>query len=125
MKVRMPTLFLSGLSISEVSLPTTGSGRSGFAISHNGRRLRIGGSASKFSCGGGEVVAHSKVQAFQGLSPAIFPRKNETTRFHTRMSDAAAIKKTPTVESMFIQAQWGRSGYVNTRRGIPWRPRKC
>src|ERR1700688_3799414 len=80
MKVRMPTLFLSGLSISELFLPTTGSGRSGFAISHNGRRLRTGGSATKFSCGGGEVVAHSSVHAFQGLSPAIFPRKKETTR---------------------------------------------
>src|SRR6266404_8232242 len=96
MKVRMPTLFLSGLTISEVFLPTTGSGRSGFATSHNGRRLRIGGSASKFSCGGGEVVAHPSVQAFHGLSPAIFPRKNEATRFQTRMSEAAAIKKAPT-----------------------------
>src|SRR5229473_3745476 len=101
MKVRMPTLFLSGLSISEVSLPTTGSGRSGFAISHNGRRLRIGGSASKFSCGGGEVVAHSSVHASQGLSPATLPRKNEVAKFQTRISAAALMKKTPVVESRF------------------------
>src|ERR1700724_2964762 len=107
MKVRMPTLFLSGLSISEVSLPTTGSGPSGFAISHNGRRLRIGGSASKFSCGGGEVVAHSSVQAFQGLSPAIFPRKNECAIFQSNTSDPAPMKNTPIVESMFIQPQPG------------------
>src|SRR5438270_9371776 len=110
MKVRMPTLFLSGLSISEVSLPTTGSGRSGFVISHNGRRLRIGGSAIKFSCGGGEVVAHSSVHASQGLSPASFPLKNEATRFQTKISAAADMKKTPMVESMFIQPQLGRSG---------------
>src|SRR5206468_7604756 len=110
MNVRMPVLFLSGRMMAELFSPTIGSGRSGFAISHNGRRPRIGGSASKFSCGGGEVVAHSSVHAFHGLSPAIFPRKNETTRFQTRMSDAAAIKKAPAVESMFIQAQCGRSG---------------
>src|SRR6266478_4732176 len=110
MKVRMPVLFLSGLSISEVFLPTTGSGRSGFAISHNGRRLRIGGSAMKFSCGGGEVVAHSSVHAFQGLSPATLPRKKDVAKFQTRISADALMKKTPVVESMFIQPQCGRSG---------------
>src|SRR5438876_2681863 len=110
MKVRMPTSFLSGLSISEVSLPTTGSGRSGLARSHNGRRLRIGGSATKFSCGGGEVVAHSRVHASQGLSPATLPRKNEVAKFQTRISAAALMKKTPVVESRFIQPQCGRSG---------------
>ena len=79
-------------------------------MSHSGRRLRIGGSATKFSCGGGEVVAHSRVHASQGLSPAIFPRKNEVARFQTRISAAALMKKTPAVESMFIQPQFGRSG---------------
>src|SRR5438045_8520154 len=116
MKVRIPALFLSGLSISAVSLPTTGSGRSGFAISHNGRRLRIGGSASRFSCGGGEVVAHSSVHAFQGLSPARFPPKKEAIRFQTRMSAAAARKETPIVESILIQVKCSRSGYVHNRR---------
>src|SRR5438128_11247678 len=116
MKVRMPTSFLSGLSISELSLPTTGSGRSGFAISHNGRRLRIGGSASKFSCGGGEVVAHSRVHAFHGLSPAGFPRTRLVTKFHTRRMDAAVMKKAPIVETMFIQAQPGHAGTRTVRR---------
>src|SRR5438270_13416660 len=110
MKVRMPTLFLSGLSISEVSLPTTGSGRSGFVISHNGRRLWIGGSATKFSCGGGEVVAHSSVHAFHGLSPATLPRNNECATFQSNTSDPALMKNTPMVESMFIQPQPGMSG---------------
>src|SRR6266513_2414579 len=110
MNVRMPVLFLSGRMMAELFLPTIGSGRSGLAISHNGRRLRIGGSASKFSCGGGEVVAHSSVHAFQGLSPATLPRKNEVARFQTRISAAALMKKTPVVESMFIHPQCGRSG---------------
>src|SRR5438477_3644860 len=90
--------------------PTMGSGRSQFAMSHSGRRLLIGGSATKFSCGGGDVVAHSKVHAFQGLSPATLPRKNEVARFQTRIRAAALMKKTPAVESMFIQPQCGRSG---------------
>jgi len=38
----------------------------------------------KFSCGGGEVVAHSRVHAFHGLSPATFPRKNECAMFQPR-----------------------------------------
>src|SRR5882724_7495718 len=45
-----------------------------------------------------------------GLSPATLPRKNEVAKFQTRMSAAALIKKTPLVESMFIQPQCGRSG---------------
>src|SRR5438552_16822833 len=109
-KVRMPVLFLFGTLIAELFSPTTGSGRSGLAISHNGRQLRIGGNLSKFSCGGGEVVAHSSVHAFQGLSPAGLPPKNEATRFQTKISAAAAMKKTPTVESMFIQEKCGRCG---------------
>ena len=69
-----PALFFSGRTSRRHSpLPTTGSGRSGLATSHSGRRLRIGGSWWKFSGGGGEVVAHSSVQAFQGLSPASSP----------------------------------------------------
>src|SRR5437868_4806421 len=110
MNVRMPVLFLSGRMMAELFSPTIGSGRSGLARSHNGRRLRIGGNATKFSCGGGDVVAHSSVHAFQGLSPATLPRKNEVAKFQTRMSAAALIKKTPLVETMFIQPQCGRSG---------------
>src|SRR5258708_1888965 len=110
MNVRMPVLFLFGRLIAALFSPTIGSGRSGLARSHNGRRLRIGGNATKFSCGGGDVVAHSSVHASQGLSPATLPRKNELARFHTRISADALIKKTPLVESMFIQPQCGRSG---------------
>src|SRR5436190_11828094 len=110
MNVRMPVLFLSGRMMAELFSPTIGSGRSGLVRSHNGRRLRIGGSATKFSCGGGEVVAHSSVHASQGLSPATLPRKNEVAKFQTRISADALMKKTPAVESMFIQPQCGRSG---------------
>src|SRR5438132_13768090 len=110
MKVRMPTVLGSGRVTAVLFSPTMGSGRSGLARSHNGRRPRIGGSATKFSCGGGDVVAHSRVHAFQGLSPATLPRKNELIRFQTRTSAAALMKKTPLVESMFIQPHCGRSG---------------
>src|SRR5206468_11764934 len=125
MNVRMPVLFLSGRMMAELFSPTIGSGRSGLAISHNGRRLRIGGSASKFSCGGGEVVAHSSVHAFHGLSPAGFPRIKLVTKFHTRRMDAAVMKNAPIVETMFIQAQPGKSGYVKVRRGMPANPSTC
>ncbi len=43
--------------------------------SHSGRGLRIGGSQRKLPCGGGEVVAHSRVQARHGLSPATSPER--------------------------------------------------
>src|SRR5436190_6413905 len=110
MKVRIPTLLWSGGVTAALFSPTIRSGRSGLVKSHSGRRLLIGGSATKFSCGGGDVVAHSKVHAFQGLSPATLPRKNEAARFQTRIRAAALMKKTPAVESMFIQPQFGRSG---------------
>src|SRR6266481_1678867 len=110
MKLRIPILLWLGRVTAALFSPTIGSGRSGLARSHNGRRLRIGGNATKFSCGGGDVVAHSRVHAFQGLSPATLPRKNELIRFQTRISAAALMKKTPAVESMFIQPQFGRSG---------------
>src|SRR5947207_12122328 len=100
MKLRIPTLLWSGSVTAAVFSPTIGSGRSGLARSHNGRRLRIGGSAMKFSWGGGDVVAHSSVHAFQGLSPAILPRKKDVAKFQTRISADALIKKTPPVESM-------------------------
>src|SRR6266699_7190872 len=102
-KVRMPVLFLFGTLIAELFSPTTGSGRSGLAISHSGRRLRIGGRASKFSCGGGEVVAHSSVHAFHGLSPAGFPRTRLFTKSHTKRMEAAVMKNAPIVDTMFIQ----------------------
>src|SRR5262245_38208120 len=41
--------------------------------SQSGRRPVIGGTRSKFSCGGGDVVAHSSVHASQGFAPARLP----------------------------------------------------
>src|ERR1044072_2887765 len=110
MKLRIRTLLGSGRVTEVVFSPTIGSGRSGLARSHNGRRLRIGGSATKFSCGGGGVGAHSSVPGSQVLSPASLPRKKDVAKFQTRISADALMKKTPPVESMFIQPQCGRSG---------------
>src|SRR5262245_7469045 len=111
MKVITPAAFLFGRNVS-IAPPTgtIGSGRSGFAQSQSGRRLRIGGSASKFSCGGGEVVAHSSVHACHGLSPAGFPRTKLLTKSHTKRMDAAVMKNAPMVDTIFIQPQPGRSG---------------
>src|SRR5256885_16495205 len=111
MKVITPAAFFSGRNKSRAPpTGTTGSGRSGFAQSHSGRRLRIGGSVSKFSCGGGELVAHSSVHAFHGLSPAGFPRTRLLTKSHTKRTEAAVMKNAPIVDTMFIQPQPGRSG---------------
>src|SRR5260370_16659222 len=99
MKRRVPSLLWSGRVSTAPFSPTIGSGRSGLARSHNGRRLRIGGSATKFSCGGGDVVAHSRVHASQGLSPATLPRKNEVAKFQTRISAPPLLNTTPAVET--------------------------
>src|SRR5579864_8392703 len=51
------------------------SGSSGCFRSHNGRRLATTGMEEKLYVGGGELVAHSSVQASQGSLPAFFPLK--------------------------------------------------
>src|SRR5947207_15577147 len=110
MKLRIPTLLWSGSVTAAVFSPTMGSGRSRLARSHNGRRLRIGGNATKFSCGGGDVVAHSSVHASQGLSQATLPRKNKVVKFQTKISAAALMTNKQMVETRCIQPQRGRSG---------------
>jgi hypothetical protein len=39
--------------------------------------------------------------------------------------DPAAMKNAPIVETMFIQVQPGKSGYVKVRRGMPANPSTC
>src|SRR6185312_10022650 len=54
------------------------SGSSGCFRSQRGRRLWTVGIVSKLYAGGGEVVAHSSVQASHGLSPAGLPFRSDT-----------------------------------------------
>src|SRR5689334_13065541 len=66
MKAAMPTM-----GDRQVTSRACARGRSmACARSYEGRLLEIGGSATKFSTGGGDVVAHSSVHAFHGLSAA-------------------------------------------------------
>src|SRR4051812_8708383 len=52
--------------------------------SHSGRWVLIGGSAvAKFSGGGGDVVAHSSVHAFHGLSGARSVPRSAWRMFHS------------------------------------------
>src|SRR5579871_2291691 len=61
------------------------SGSSGCFRSQSGRRLRTVGIVSKLYEGGGDVVAHSSVQASHGSSPAGAPVFREKSRFHTKI----------------------------------------
>src|SRR4051794_35540934 len=61
------------------------SGSSGCFKSHRGRRLWTVGMVSKLYAGGGEVVAHSSVQAPHGLSPAGRPWRHDTITLYTKM----------------------------------------
>src|SRR5919201_5426721 len=65
--------------------------------SHSGRALSMGGSAAKLYAGGGEVVAHSSVQASHGLSPAGFPFRRLQNLFHSRNMVARAVTNAPVV----------------------------
>src|SRR5450755_3802269 len=102
-------IVLSGIVLAQpASFIIISSVRSGWARSHSGRRPRIGGTPCvKFSTGGGEVVAHSSVHAFHGLSPASLPERSEISRLTMKISTENASKNAPIVESMFIAAQPG------------------
>src|SRR6185437_3899661 len=85
--------------------------RSGWARSHSGRRPSMGGTPSgKLSTGGGEVVAHSSVHAFHGLSPASSPERSEITILTMKISTENASTNAPIVESIFIAPQPGSAG---------------
>src|SRR5262245_29597010 len=62
------------------------SGSSGCFRSQRGRRLWTTGTSSKLYAGGGEVVAHSSVQASQGLSPAGGPCRRDQNTLYTKMA---------------------------------------
>src|SRR5437660_11756815 len=71
------------------------SGSSGCFRSHKGRRLCTVGMVSKLYVGGGEVVAHSSVQASHGSSPATLPFQRDETRLYTSRAKLGTWMKTP------------------------------
>src|SRR5262245_31336348 len=77
------------------------SGSSGCFRSQSGRRLRTLGIVSKLYDAGGEVVAHSSVQASQGSSPAGLPQRYDTTRLITKIKKLGNWMKAPRVLSWF------------------------
>src|SRR5205823_2555130 len=81
------------------------SGSSGCFRSHSGRRLVVTGTVSKLYGGGGEVVAHSSVQASHGSSPAGAPCRSDTRMFTTKISTAAIWTGTPSVVMRFHISQ--------------------
>ena len=64
----------------------------------------------KLWAGGGEVVAHSSVHAFHGLSPARAPRRSARRPSQTSASTPMPIKNAPIVSAKFSAPQPGRSG---------------
>src|SRR5438132_11471961 len=85
-------------------------GAGGWARSHSGRRPRTGGTSVKLSSGGGEDVAHSRVHAFHGLSPAAGPRRRLRTTLYRKTRADTPSRYAPMVESLLKAVQWGRSG---------------
>src|SRR5215212_6660574 len=85
----------------------------------------MGGTCTKLWGGGGEVVAHSSVQARHGLGPAGSPLRRLDVTFQISTNRARPVKKTPMVEIRLSSPQPGRSGYVATRLGIPISPSMC
>src|SRR5262249_36513740 len=77
------------------------SGSSGCFRSHRGRRLPTTGTTSKLYSGGGEVVAHSRVQASHGSSPARSPLRSERTTFTTKKRTPSICSGTPAVVTRF------------------------
>src|SRR4029079_4013224 len=61
--------------------------------SKSGRSERISGRWSKLYGGGGELVAHSRVFASHGSSPATFPLRSETKTFQRKGSMLAPISR--------------------------------
>src|ERR1700677_4293244 len=109
--VSMATLFLSMTGLGGIASGAFFSSIwSGWARSQSGRRPRTGGRRSKLCGGGGEEVAHSSVQARQGLSPAGLPERRVAAMFHTNTRAEKPRMKAPMVESMFQSVQYGRSG---------------
>src|SRR5947209_20608766 len=80
------------------------SGSSGGFRSHSGRRLCTVGITAKLYAGGGEVVAHSSVQASQGSSPAGRPWRSDAITFHTKMAKLGTWMSAPSVVSWFHTA---------------------
>src|ERR1700722_12674991 len=106
MKAKIPALFFSTVrSGGGFSAAFLSSVFSGCAKSHRGRRPRMGGSHLKLSAGGGEVVAHSRVQAFQGLFPAGFPQRRLANIFQSSTRTEMPRMNAPMVDSMFQSVQ--------------------
>src|SRR5262249_33532144 len=88
------------------------SGSSGCLRSQSGRLLRISGTATKLYSAGGEVVAHSRVQASHGSLPAAAPFRSDQMTFQTKHAIAAAWKITPVDAIRLTDSQPLPAGYV-------------
>src|SRR5581483_1460781 len=83
------------------------SGSSGCFRSQSGRALRTGGWVMKFHGGGGDVVAHSSVQASQGSLPARSPVRSERNTLTRKTSTPTPRITAPTVCAKLIGSQPG------------------
>src|SRR6266851_9677669 len=92
--------------------------------SRSGMKLRTGGTRSKLYGGGGEVVAHSRVLAFQGSLPAISPPYQLRMTLMKKRRTENAIRNDDTVMIRLVVAHAGLA-YVAMRRGIPSSPSVC
>src|SRR5262249_13776510 len=81
------------------------SGSSGCFRSHSGRRLETVGTTAKLYGGGGEVVAHSSVQASHGSLPAGPPPPRATTTFTPSGATPRICRGTPNVVTRFQTSQ--------------------
>src|SRR2546428_11772713 len=87
-------------------------------------KLRAGGTRSKLSGGGGEVVGHSKVLPRHGSLPAISPWPQLWTTLIRSTRIENAMRNDEMVMITFVVAHAGLA-YVQMRRGMPSRPSGC
>ncbi len=95
---------------------------SGWLWSQTGRWDRIGGIFKKLCCGGGEVVAHSRLDASQGLSPAGMGFHHDTKALTRKIDTEKKSSTEPALEIRFRVVNPSVAAYSAMRLGIPFKP---
>src|SRR5579862_5839703 len=108
MKARMPTIGARQLRVGSAGVSAWSSpSRDGYS----GLALVIRGNAPvKFSAGGGDAVAHSRVHAFHGLFVARAPDRSARTPFQISNKPPTPITNAPMVSAKFSAPMPGMSG---------------
>src|SRR5437868_5829164 len=89
---------VNNTSLRSAASPTRAAGG---LLSHRASRAVTRGVSAKFQAGGGEAVAHSRVEAPQGSDPAAGPRRRLTTTLMMKIATLSAIMTAPALAMAF------------------------